>query len=126
MASVSPLVPGDPAQVGGFWTAGRLGAGGQGVVFEAYDASGTRVAVKVLHGDAVARGQVRNRFAKEAAAARRVAPFCTARVLAVDVDAPKPYIVSEYVEGPSLRQAVTEGQPPLTGGMTRTSARQRR
>ncbi|WP_424531683.1 protein kinase family protein [Sphaerisporangium viridialbum] len=97
--------------MGDFWLAGRLGAGGQGVVYEAYDAEGTRVAIKVLHGDAASDPDLRSRFGREASAAQRVASFCTARVLAVDLDAPKPYIVSEYVEGPSLRRAVMDGRP---------------
>ncbi|WP_433355934.1 protein kinase domain-containing protein [Microtetraspora malaysiensis] len=110
MAPASALLPGDPPRLGDYWLAGRVGAGGQGVVYEAYDPEGVRVAVKVLHGDAASDPALRARFGKEATAARRVASFCTARVLAVDLDGPKPYIVSEYVEGPSLRRAVVESR----------------
>ncbi|WP_066942432.1 serine/threonine-protein kinase [Microtetraspora fusca] len=110
MAPASALLPGDPPRLGDYWLAGRVGAGGQGVVYEAYDPEGVRVAVKVLHGDAASDPDLRARFGKEATAARRVASFCTARVLAVDLDGPKPYIVSEYVEGPSLRRAIVEGR----------------
>ncbi|MEV5407360.1 WD40 repeat domain-containing serine/threonine protein kinase [Thermopolyspora sp. NPDC052614] len=110
MASASPLLPGDPPRLGAYWLAGRIGAGGQGVVYEAYDEQGRRVALKVLHGDAAADPDLRVRFGKEATAARRVASFCTARVLDVDLDGPKPYIASEYVEGPSLRKAVRDGR----------------
>ncbi|NRQ32790.1 protein kinase [Nonomuraea sp. NN258] len=106
-----PLLPGDPRQIADYWLAGRLGAGGQGVVYEAYDAAGARVAVKVLHG-------TMSRLDKEVTATRRVASFCTARVLAVggdgDGEGARPYLVSEYVEGPSLRQAVAGG-PVFTG-----------
>ncbi|MGJ6968172.1 protein kinase domain-containing protein [Streptosporangium sp. G11] len=109
------LIDGDPQRLGGYWLAGRLGAGGQGVVYEAYDAEGARVAVKVLHGDAGTDPELRDRFGREAAAARRVASFCTASVLDADLDGPRPYIVSEYVEGPSLRRAVAEGRR-FTGG----------
>ncbi|WP_329084275.1 MULTISPECIES: serine/threonine-protein kinase [unclassified Streptosporangium] len=109
------LIDGDPQRLGDYWLAGRLGAGGQGVVYEAYDAEGTRVAVKVLHGDAGTDPELRDRFGREAAAARRVASFCTAGVLDADLDGPRPYIVSEYVEGPSLRRAVVEGRR-FTGG----------
>ncbi|WP_436761980.1 protein kinase domain-containing protein [Streptosporangium sp. V21-05] len=109
------LIDGDPQRLGGYWLSGRLGAGGQGVVYEAYDAEGTRVAVKVLHGDAGTDPELRDRFGREAAAARRVASFCTAGVLDADLDGPRPYIVSEYVEGPSLRRAVAEGRR-FTGG----------
>ncbi|MFI6507944.1 WD40 repeat domain-containing serine/threonine protein kinase [Streptosporangium sp. NPDC050855] len=109
------LIDGDPQRLGDYWLAGRLGAGGQGVVYEAYDADGRRVAVKVLHGDAGADPELRERFGREAAAARRVSSFCTAGVLDADLDGPRPYIVSEYVEGPSLRKAVAEGRR-FTGG----------
>ncbi|WP_433241767.1 protein kinase domain-containing protein [Streptosporangium sp. CA-135522] len=109
------LIDGDPQRLGDYWLAGRLGAGGQGVVYEAYDAEGRRVAVKVLHGDAGADPELRERFGREAAAARRVASFCTASVIDADLDGPRPYIVSEYVEGPSLRKAVADGRR-FTGG----------
>ncbi|WP_406673224.1 serine/threonine-protein kinase [Nonomuraea sp. N2-4H] len=82
-----------------------LGEGGQGVVYEGYDEDGTRVAVKVLRGDPDGQPRLRERLAREAAAAQRVAPFCTARVLDADLEGPRPYIVSAYVEGPSLRAA---------------------
>ncbi|MFI6599483.1 WD40 repeat domain-containing serine/threonine-protein kinase [Nonomuraea sp. NPDC050536] len=106
----SALRAGDPARIGDYWLAGRVGAGGQGLVYEAYDPEGRRVAVKVLHGDAVADPDLRVRFRKEATAACRVASFCTARVLAVELEGRQPYLVSEYVEGPSLRQAVIGGR----------------
>ncbi|MCG5219515.1 serine/threonine-protein kinase [Streptosporangium sp. KLBMP 9127] len=104
------LIDGDPQRLGEYWLAGRLGAGGQGVVYEAYDAEGVRVAVKVLHGDPAENAELRERMGREATAAQRVASFCTARVLASDLTAARPYIVSEYVEGPSLRGAVTGGR----------------
>ncbi|MGN9843919.1 protein kinase domain-containing protein [Nonomuraea sp. H19] len=103
------LIDGDPQRLGDYWLAGRLGAGGQGVVYEAYAESGQRVAIKVLHGDQAAQ------LAREAAAAQRVASFCTATVIETQLEGPRPYIVSEYVEGPSLRKAVTGGRR-FTGG----------
>ncbi|NUR89865.1 MAG: protein kinase [Nonomuraea sp.] len=101
-------IAGDPQRIGDYWLAGRLGSGGQGVVYDAYDRDGRRVALKVLHVDDSPAS--RDRFAKEATAARRVASFCTARVLACDLSGGRPYIVSEYVPGPSLRQAVERGR----------------
>ncbi|WP_433245048.1 serine/threonine-protein kinase [Streptosporangium sp. CA-135522] len=99
------LIDGDPQRLGGYWLAGRVGAGGQGVVYEGYDAEGGRVAIKVLRGDPAAHPALRDRLVEEADASRRVASFCTARVLAADFEGARPYIVSEYVEGPSLRSA---------------------
>ncbi|MEV0229745.1 protein kinase family protein [Nonomuraea sp. NPDC050786] len=89
------LSAGAPQRIGSYWLAGRLGSGGQGVVYDAYDADGNRVAVKVLH--AAGDRALRDRFAKEATAARRVSSFCTARVLAADLDGHTPYRVSEYL-----------------------------
>ncbi|MFG1755429.1 protein kinase domain-containing protein [Streptosporangium sandarakinum] len=97
------LGTGDPDRIGGYWLAGRLGSGGQGVVYEAYDADGARYALKVLH--ATTDPGLHDRFRKEIAAARRVASFCTAKVIDADPDAARPYVVSEYVEGVNLRRA---------------------
>lgn len=86
--------------------AARLGSGGQGVVYEAYTSDGTRVAVKVLRPDLAESAEARTQFAKEALAAQRVASFCTAKVLAVDPHASRPYIVSEFIAGPDLGTVV--------------------
>ncbi|WP_406385837.1 protein kinase domain-containing protein [Streptomyces sp. NBC_00211] len=94
--------------MGTFYLDGRLGAGGQGVVYEAYGADGERVAVKALHR--VEDGD-RDRFRKEVQAWRRVAPFCTARMLHADLDGSVPFVVSEYVAGPDLRHAVCADEP---------------
>ncbi|CNF03717.1 WD40 repeat-containing protein [Mycobacterium tuberculosis] len=100
------LEPGDPSQIAEFWLAGRLGTGGQGVVYDAYGPDGTRVAVKVLHG-ARESPQDLAQMAAEARAAQRVASFCTARIIQVRLEPPRPYIVSEYIDGQSLQAAVT-------------------
>ncbi|MEW2354578.1 protein kinase [Spirillospora sp. NPDC029432] len=115
---VDRLEPGDPERIGEFWLAGRLGAGGQGVVYEAYGPDGGRVAVKVLHGASESPEELA-RMAAEARAAQRVASFCTARILRVHLEPPRPYIVSEYIDGLSLQAAVTGGggrEPRRFGG----------
>ncbi|QKG21999.1 serine/threonine-protein kinase [Actinomadura verrucosospora] len=105
MPEAEPLTPDDPQVAGPYRLAGRLGMGGQGVVYLAHDAAGTPVAVKVLRAEIAAEPRVRERFTKEIANARRVDPFCIAQVLDASLDGPRPYIVTEYVEGPSLQQA---------------------
>ncbi|MFG1961324.1 serine/threonine protein kinase [Nonomuraea sp. NPDC049028] len=98
--AAEPLLPEDPGAVGPYRLVGRLGEGGQGVVYLAQAPNGGPVAVKVLLDGLVGD----DRFAKEVAAARRVEPFCIAQVLDASLGA-RPYIVTEYVEGPSLQQA---------------------
>lgn len=102
----SALTSDDPQRIGKYMLASRLGVGGQGVVYEAYGPDGGRVALKVLHRAAAAVPGSRGRLAKEVAAARRVASFCTARVLAADPRAEQPYIVSEFIPGVDLATAV--------------------
>jgi serine/threonine protein kinase len=99
MAHVEPLREGDPTAMGPYRLFGRLGAGGQGVVYLGQGPDGRPVAVKVLR-----EGLANERFAKEIDAARRVEPFCIAQVLDASLGG-RPYIVTEYVEGPSLQQA---------------------
>ncbi|MEV0407244.1 serine/threonine-protein kinase [Actinoallomurus sp. NPDC050550] len=105
-----PLRPGDPSRLGAYRLVGRLGEGTQGVVFLGQDASGADVAIKLLHARMAAHPDARNRFVRELAAAKKVARFCTAQVLDADLAGDQPYIVSEYVEGRSLRaEILTEG-----------------
>ncbi|MGW5265000.1 WD40 repeat domain-containing serine/threonine protein kinase [Microbispora sp. NPDC004025] len=108
------LRPGDPVMLGRYRLAGRLGSGGQGVVYEGYDEVANRVAVKVLHAYLSGDSPLRRRFTREVTAARQVASFCTARILDHDLDGERPYIVTEFVPGPSLRAAVRE-EAPLSG-----------
>ncbi|WP_431903471.1 WD40 repeat domain-containing serine/threonine protein kinase [Nonomuraea sp. bgisy101] len=96
---------GEPSRLGRYWLAGRLGAGGQGVVYEAYDEAANRVAVKVLHAYLSGDSTLRRRFLREVTAAQRVASFCTARIIGHDLEGERPYLVSEFVSGPSLRRA---------------------
>ncbi|WP_431908570.1 serine/threonine-protein kinase [Nonomuraea jabiensis] len=108
----SPLRPDDPPSLGGYVLSGRLGEGGQGVVYLARTAAGEPVAIKLLSaGDQ----QTRARLARELDALEGIASFCTARVLDVSADGPRPFVVSEFVDGPSLADRVRE-RGPLRGG----------
>ena len=99
----------DPRQVGAYRLLGRLGEGGQGVVFLAVGPAGSQAAVKLL--PPTTDPQVRSRFLKEVAAAQRVARFCTAQVLDAGIFERRPFIVSEYVSGPSLVEIVEQLGP---------------
>ncbi|GAA3201847.1 serine/threonine-protein kinase [Nonomuraea helvata] len=114
MPSITELRAGDPAGLGGYEIRGRLGEGIQGVVYLGVDEQGRRAAVKWLRPELAGDEAAAERFAGEAAAAQRVAPFCTAKVLDTGVHEGRPYIVSEYVDGPTLLRAVRE-EGPRTG-----------
>ncbi|MFD0591706.1 serine/threonine-protein kinase [Catellatospora coxensis] len=90
---------------------GRLGAGGMGVVFLGRDDTGRQVAVKVIRADYARDRRFRARFAAEAAAARRVARFCTAQVLDAGADGDVAYLVTEYIDGPTLTAAIGADGP---------------
>ncbi|MEV4017451.1 protein kinase [Nonomuraea angiospora] len=96
-----------------------LGEGGQGVVYVGLSPSGDEVAVKVLHARLSDDPEARRRFFRQVDFARRVAPFCTARVLDMGMQADRPYIVSEYVRGESLERAVRKDGPRTGGGLER-------
>ena len=117
MSGMLPLRVTDPREVGGYGLVGRLGEGGQGVVFLAVSSAGTRVALKVL--PATTDSQVRSRFLKEVAAAQRVARFCTAQVLDAGIFERRPFIVSEYVDGPSLVEVVEQDGPRAGAALER-------
>ncbi|MER7334223.1 MULTISPECIES: protein kinase [unclassified Micromonospora] len=104
---MTPLWTHDPVTAGPYRLVGRLGAGGQGVVYLGEDNQGHQVAVKMINID-LRDPRARSQFMKEIAAARRVAPFCTAQVLFAEVDGETPYVVSEFIEGPTLYRHVRE------------------
>jgi serine/threonine protein kinase len=107
----------DPRQVSGYRLLGRLGEGGQGVVFLAERPTGSPAAVKLL--PPTTDPQVRSRFLKEVAAAQRLARFCTAQVLDAGIFERRPFIVSEYVSGPSLVEVVEQLGPRGGGALER-------
>ncbi|MEU8379729.1 protein kinase [Streptosporangium sp. NPDC048865] len=110
MADLASLRPGDPEQVREYRLTARLGEGGQGTVYLGVSPTGARVAVKLLRADLAQDEEAMERFVREVSTTRRVAPFCTAAVIDTGVDRHRPYIVSEYIDGPTLDAVVaTEG-----------------
>jgi serine/threonine protein kinase len=106
------LKPGDPRWAGPYELLERLGSGGMGQVFLGRSPGGRPVAVKVIRPDLLA-GQpgFRDRFAREVAAVRRVNALFTAPVVDAQPDGDMPWLVTAYVPGPSLAEAVSEHGP---------------
>jgi outer membrane protein assembly factor BamB len=110
---VRPLRPGDPERVGAYRLLARLGAGGMGVVYLARSPGGRAVAVKVIRERFAADAHYRARFRREVAAARAVTGVYTAPVLDADPEDTAPWLVTAYLPGLSLRDAVeTAGALP--------------
>jgi hypothetical protein len=116
---VKPLESGDPREVGQYQLLGRLGSGGMGQVFLGQSPGGRLVAVKLIRAELAADPEFRARFAREVAVARHVSGAFTAPVVDADPDAPQPWMITAYVPGPSLADAVYEQGPlPLASVMT--------
>src|SRR5262249_30288395 len=110
---VKPLRSEDPRQVGRYQLLGRLGAGGMGGVFLGQSPGGRLVAVELVRGGLAAEPEVRGRVA------RHVSGMFTAPVVDADLDAPRPWLVTAYVPGPSLAEAVDhQGPLPLNSVLT--------
>ena len=106
-----PALDSLPRKIGPYRVLEKIGEGGMGVVYLASDAENRPVAVKVL-GPAVAGDpDARLRLAREVETMRRVRSRHVAQVLDADVNGPSPYIVTRYVPGPSLEQAVRQSGP---------------
>jgi hypothetical protein len=108
-----PLRPHDPRRLGDYELVERLGEGGMGTVYLGRSPSGVLVAVKMVRADLAHDDEFRLRFRSEVERVRQVPPFCTAEVLDADPDHDRPYLVVEYVDGPTLAHVVEE-RGPLT------------
>ncbi|GAB3281026.1 hypothetical protein GCM10027589_08090 [Actinocorallia lasiicapitis] len=110
MPGPEPLSNDDPRAIGPYRLVSRLGSGGQGTVLLGLLPGGEQVAIKLLH-EGFDDERTRLRFLREVDSARRVAGFCTAAVLGTGTHEGRPYIVSEFIPGPSLRDLIT-GEGP--------------
>jgi serine/threonine protein kinase len=104
-----PLAP-SPAPSSRFRFDRRLGRGGMGEVWCGYDEMLKRqVAIKRIRPEVVGRADMDRRFLQEARDAARLAHPNIVPILSVDSDVHGPFLVLEYVEGGSLRQALDRG-----------------
>ncbi len=116
MTSLAELRAGDPRWIGPYALVGRLGSGGMGRVYLARSPGGRQVAVKVIRAELADDDSFRARFAREVTAARKVGGLFTAQVVDADLEGPVPWLVTAFVPGLSLAEAVDRGEPlpPVT------------
>jgi eukaryotic-like serine/threonine-protein kinase len=90
----------------------KIARGGMATVYLANDLRLARtVAVKVMHENLGSDADFVTRFDREARAAARLSHPNVVSVFDRGIDGERPYIVMEYVEGTTLRQAITRDAP---------------
>ncbi|MBN1420190.1 MAG: protein kinase, partial [Planctomycetes bacterium] len=107
--------------LGDFTLRRRLGSGGMGVVYAAWQNSLEReVALKVLPPGVAADARSSVRFLREAQIAARLSHPHIVPVYTTGIEGETPYYAMEYVEGETLAQAIARMRP--RGGSSRETA----
>jgi serine/threonine-protein kinase len=90
-----------------------IGSGGMGVVYEAQDeALGRRVAIKILHRDLLSNKDIVARFHREAQIAHQLDhPGIVRVILFGQLPDQNLYLVLEFLEGPTLLEALDRSGP---------------
>jgi len=102
-----PLTERDLRSIGDVTITARLGEGASAVVYIGATKDKNPVAVKVLHPHLASSSAVRDALRREADALERVSGPRVARVLDIDVDGDRPYLVMEYIPGRTLSEFVS-------------------
>jgi WD40 repeat protein/serine/threonine protein kinase len=90
----------------------EVGRGGMGVVYRGFDEKLHRiVALKVLSPHLASSATARERFTREARAAAAVNHPNIVTIYAVEDRGALPYLVMEFVDGPSLQQRIDQDVP---------------
>ncbi len=102
------------SQLGRYVVLSKLGAGGMGVVYGAFDPKlGRRVALKLLHGyeSGVRKSAGHDRLLREAQAMAKLTHRNTVAIHDVGVHAGRVFLAMEYISGRTLRELMREDQP---------------
>jgi Tol biopolymer transport system component len=111
---MQPGIIGDTKRFAPYEVRALLGRGGMGEVYRAWDPRLHReVALKVLHERAGREPDRVRRFVAEARAASALNHPNIVTVFDANVDGSTPYIVSELIDGLSLRDEIRRGPVPL-------------
>jgi hypothetical protein len=100
-----------PDRLGPYRLLERIGEGGMGVVHRAQDEQDRVVAIKVLRPGVAADPDARRRLGREFETMQRVRSPFVAEVIDADVTGDIPYVVTRYVVGHTLDQAVRQDGP---------------
>lgn len=97
--------------VGGYTLTRPLGRGASARVWQATDPAGEVCAIKLLSVPENLESVARRRLAREAALVHRLDSPGIAAVIDVETDGAEAFVVSEYIDGPTLAQDVEENGP---------------
>jgi serine/threonine protein kinase len=93
-----------------------------GRVFLGESPGGRKVAIKIVHPHHGDDPEFRRRFQREVGAARQVNVLYTAAVVDADSEGPIPWLATEYVDAPSLANAVRDTGPLPAAGLRALAA----
>lgn len=99
----------DPRHVGPYRLLAGLDADEMGPVLLGSAPDGRLAAVKLVSGSLAADGGFRQRFAREVAALRQVVGTHTAPVVDAGPGEATPWLATEFLPGPSMRQVIERG-----------------
>ncbi len=107
------MVPEAGQRFGPYEILGKLGGGGMGIVFRAWDERLHReVAIKLLHDEYTTPG-MHERFLLEARAASALNHPNICTVFDIGEQDGEPYLVMEVLEGVTLKQKIAQGAVPV-------------
>jgi hypothetical protein len=117
MPEPTPLLPQDPRRVGRYLLTGRAGLTARATrVYLGSRADGGTVVVCLLSPERAADPAARDRFTAEARAARQMVPYCATAILDAGIEGTIPFLVTEFVPGPSVAEFVRM-QGPLPASL---------
>jgi hypothetical protein len=113
LAFLSPTAkPGVLGRLGHYEVLEVAGQGGMGMVLRAYDEKLRRVvAIKVLAPQLASSGTARQRFVREAQAAAAITHDNVIDIHAVEDAGPVPYLVMQFIDGPTLQEKLDRTGP---------------
>jgi len=117
-ASVPPMTLSPGAKIGLYEVLERLGSGGMGEVYLAYDPRlDRRVAIKLLPAHLAADAVARERLRREALAAAALDHPFTCKIFEIGEDKGALFIVMEYISGETLYARLRAGPLPRSDAL---------
>ena len=111
MAPVGQNLNRIPSQVGPYQLGEKLGSDSSGVLFKAFDPQhGTTVALRILNPATANTRQAIDRWISAGEAASELTHPNLQRILSINTESGRVYLVMEYVEGESLRKSIVRRQ----------------